>query len=758
MEKVNYPLLYYQLNEHAVLGLLVGTNYQLVDNNVSLIKQACQEYLQKIYKKHDYYPYSEILEPRLKVFKIKIRPTYRERNGAFPTAETIEVPVPVVYGETDQGDYEAHLPLFNESFYYYDQRQFKSLVNHFAADLLNRMQPADLYKYMLDPQPELDTLSLRVNLDRKRRRSPVKETETYENLNRLAVRYPFPKAIRKQRSAAPEAAWELDDKVNEVMDKLVNMRANLLIVGNPGVGKSAVLMQAIRRISNQSRKLNFQLTFWQIMAQRITASARYLGEWQETCEKLIEELRLANGILWIVDLIRLLQSGGEGPEDSVAAFLLSFLQQGKLQIVGEVTEQELESIRRLLPGFAETFQVIKLEELPQNKVQSILDKFAEYARTNHQMQILPEALNLAYRLLLRYFPYESFPGKGIKFLGHCISEAQLSEKDTVDKAAVIQNFVQQTGMPELFLRDDLLLDSQELQDYFAQRIIGQPRAIEQMLSIVKVFKAGLNNPGKPISTLVFAGPTGVGKTASAKVLADYFFGKGQKRSPLIRIDMSEFQHPGQINRFIGAGREVGKLVQDIRDRPFAVLLLDEVEKAAPTIFDALMTVLDEGMLVDAYGRVTNFRNTIIIMTTNLGASNRASIGYRETDDPSARYLSAINSFFRPEFVNRIDNVVFFNSLNEEDIYKITLKELTGLRQREGFIKRGLQLHFSEALTQHLASTGFDERYGARPLQRAIEQTVVNPLAHWLLEHPEAIDCALQVDYDNGALQVSIQKR
>ncbi|MCO6476458.1 MAG: ATP-dependent Clp protease ATP-binding subunit, partial [Phaeodactylibacter sp.] len=265
---------------------------------------------------------------------------------------------------------------------------------------------------------------------------------------------------------------------------------------------------------------------------------------------------------------------------------------------------------------------------------------------------------------------------------------------------------------------------------------------------VKIYKAGLNNPHKPINTLLFAGPTGVGKTASAKALADYFFGKGQRKSPLVRIDMSEFQHPGQIVRLIGAGREPGHLVKEIRERPFSVLLLDEVEKADPSVFDALLGLMDEGMLVDAYGRETNFRNTIVIMTSNLGATGRRSIGFGNDEDDEAAYLSAITRHFRPEFVNRLDGVVVFGSLNQEDILSITEKELRELKEREGFTKRRIEPVFSKKLAAHIAAIGFDPRYGARPLQRAIEQSVVTPIANWLLQHPGAESCRLRIDYQD----------
>ncbi len=753
MRQIKYPLVYYQLRKDAMLGLLVGTDLQLVEKDLRSLRNSLTSYIQKQYKKHDDYWYMDIIEPRLKIFEVKIRPTFRERTGSYPTAQMVKVPVPVIYGATDHGYYECYLPLLEESFYYYDPRQFKSLVNHVATDSLNRLTPEQLHRQLMYTAPQLDIVILKVNEDRMTKQKNYTYQRQYKILERLCVQYPYSKSVRKNISSFPEAAWELEHKVAEVVDSILNLRANLLIVGGHGVGKSSVLRQAIKKLTTKGKKAGMQYTFWQLMSQRLTASAKYMGEWQETSEEMVEELRSANGVLWVVDIIRLLQTGGGGAADSVAAFMLSFLQEGQLQMVGEVTEQELESMRRLLPGFVENFQIVKIEELSEIKVQNILERFGEYSEQNLNIKITAPALTSAYRLLLRYFPYERFPGKAVKFLGQCVNEAQLNNSDRIDQGEVISNFITQTGMPELFLRDEMLLDIGELENHFHSSIIGQPKAVDMLTGIVKVFKAGLNNPAKPVATLLFAGPTGVGKTACAKTLADYFFGKGQKRSPLIRIDMSEFQHPWQISRFIGAGREVGRLVQDIRERPFAVLLLDEVEKAAPSIFDALLTVLDEGILVDAFGRVTNFTNSIIIMTSNLGASNQRSIGFKDTDADETAYLSAVSSFFRPEFVNRIDNIVMFNALSQDDIRKITLKELRELKEREGFKKKNLELYFTDDLIEHLSRIGFDERYGARPLQRAIEQTIINPMANWLLDHPDAENKSLEVDFD-GKLLIS----
>jgi ATP-dependent Clp protease ATP-binding subunit ClpC len=746
MERIIYPLLYFKMANDAVLGILIGTDYQVVDKDLKSVKATLSEHLARQYKKFDDYPYMDIEQVKVRSFKVKVRPTYREKTGAYPMSQSVEVPVFAVYGENPNNYFECYLPLMNESFYYYNAKELPTLVGHFATNYFNRLAPDDIYRFMMLQNPQLDSVALKVNYNRDFDWEGNNYEKSYPNLERLAQQYPYSRAFKRQMSAFPEAAWELEHKVSEVIEKVINVRSNILVVGANSVGKSSVLRQAIKKISTRSRKEKLDFTFWQIRPQRITASAKYLGEWQEMVEKLVEDLEAANGILWVVDFVQLLKIGGEGPEDSVASFMISFLQQGKLQLMGELTPTELESVRRLLPGFVENFQIVKIDELPENKIFSILNKFADYSQQNLKVKIEDRALQLSYRLLLRYYPYESFPGKAVKFLGQCINNAQVKKVDTIDKNLVIENFVEQTGLPELFLRDDLMLEQEELKSFFESRIMGQTKAVEQLTGIVKIFKAGLNNPYKPISTMVFAGPTGVGKTASAKALADYFFGKGQKRSPLIRIDMSEFQHPSQIARFIGTGNQVGKLVQEIRERPFSVLLLDEVEKAAPTIFDALLTVLDEGMMVDAYGRITNFRNTIIIMTTNLGASNQQSLGFNTKIDEESAFLAAIGNYFRPEFVNRIDTIVSFNALSQKDIRAITIKELNDLKKREGIVKKHLTLTFTDALVEHISTIGFDARYGARPLQRAVEQHLVAPLSKWLLEKNHLENVTIELDY------------
>ncbi len=351
MKSIHYPLLYYQLSPSALLGILVGTDYKLVGNDLKWLKKELTSYLQKQYKKYGDYWYMDMEAPRLKILDVKIRPTYRKNGSAYPVAEDVKIPVPVVFGQTEEGSYEAYLPLLGETIFYNDPRQFRSLVQYTATNILNRMPPSQLHRLMLLSEPQLDTISLRIKEDRKQRNWQFGTTRKHRQLDKLTVPFPDTKSVKRVRKNLPEAAWEMEKYIAELIELITIQRANVLLVGRQGVGKSAVLKQAIKKIAQQSRRGGAALTFWQLMSQRIAASAKYLGEWEQSCETLVSELAAVQGILWVVDMVRLIESGGSGPEDSVAAFFSGFLQQGKLQMLGEATPAQLESMRRLLPGF-----------------------------------------------------------------------------------------------------------------------------------------------------------------------------------------------------------------------------------------------------------------------------------------------------------------------------------------------------------------------------------------------------------------------
>ncbi len=752
--QITYPVLLYNLTENTTLGICVGTEYRVTERDGQRVKDALSDYLKRNYKKRDDYRYFDIADFKMKMVGVNVRPNYTDDDGNdFPAKKELRVEVPVIFGEnTENGNYECQIPLLDGRFYYYDARQMKVLAQHFITAQLNRMSPDEVYRLMGYGTPRLEKVTLKINENREIKGWGGEAKQDFPQLNRLCEEMPLAKSDRRKRTALPQTAWELKDKVTELYEAAILKNANVLLVGKRGSGKSAILQQFARIIAADKKTNNEGKTLYRMLPQRLTYGAKYLGEWQEAADGLIRDLQNADGLLWIPDIVRLLQTGDNRPETGAAAYLQPFIREGKMQVIGEITPEELDGMRRLLPGFAESFQILNLGEMPETKVFGILHKLAEFFDKNQKVTVTQPALQTGYRLLKRYFPYESFPGKGIKFFGRLVDIAVAENRKRITKDRVIDLFTEQTGLPELFLRDEIPLQKEQLRSDFNAQIIGQPAAVEKISNIIQIFKAGLNNPYKPIAVLLFAGPTGVGKTATARVLSEFFFGQKKDRrrgqNPLVRIDMSEYRHPMQITNFLGDGNRPGALVHAVRRRPFSVVLLDEIEKAADNIFDALLTVLDEGVMTDNLGRKTNFRNTVIIMTSNVGATTRQAVGFSETLQTGQKYDAALRKQFKPEFLNRLDAVVTFNNLRRADIEKITRKELEALQKREGFQKRSLTLTFSEALIAHIADTGFDEKYGARPLQRAVEQEVMQKVALWLAEN-EVNGGGLELDWKEG---------
>lgn len=749
METCTYPLLYWPIADGFLLGIVIGTGHSFVEANLKKLQTALARQLQQNLEE------PRITGAQLKLISVTFRPVYRIPGRVYPSPSAIQVVTPAVYGKNQAGFFECFLPLLDESFYYYKQEQMDVLAENFVRDAIRQYTPEDVVRLLLPATPQLSEIQLKPSRLKRRKDRSLEDTADSGQLAKVADRYPRLRGEQKKMAVIPEVAWEQGEKVRAIAGMITVERANVLLVGEHGVGKTAILQQVAREIQRTDLKPAdaFRPAFWRTSSQRIIAGCRYLGEWQLLCDELARELRGKKDVLWILDFIDMLKTGGGGPEDSMAAYFAADLRLGQLQVIAEATPRELDAARRLLPGFVEHFRTVFIEEMNRRTVLKVMTHFQSYAARHLEVEIENDALNQSYRLLERFVRQEKFPGKALAFLARCLNDALIHDRKAIDRRAVVDAFSEQTGMPELFLRDDLLLNKSAMDAWFARRIIGQEEALATMSTVVKIFKTGLSNPGKPISTLIFAGPTGVGKTASARALAQYFFGHGQKLDPLIRLDMSEFQHPSQVSRLIGApdGSDPGRLVREVRERPFCVLLLDEIEKAHPAIFDVLLTVLDEGILADVYGRITDFRNAIIIMTSNLGAAARSSIGFSGKDE--INYRAAISSFFRPEFCNRVDEIVVFHPLREIDIAAITRKELSEMAGREGFAERGLQLEFSEELIVFLSREGFHARYGARPLQRTIERHVVGALARHLLRNPALSHCRLQLDFDGSRMTI-----
>jgi ATP-dependent Clp protease ATP-binding subunit ClpC len=702
-----------------------------------------KEYYSWLYQQRNGLDAPDFLNAQLALFKVPIRPEYRQGNRIHPCDETLTLRVYGVHGRQQAGLLVCSLPMLDLNFTYYEANALKELVTRYVQLKLQGLTPRDLSRYLLPQSVALDEVVIRL----AHKEARFRPSQDWPTLSRIAE--PLgQRALRKQFSRA----WERDEEVRTLVRKLHLEKANVLLVGEPGVGKTTTLVEAVQIIERQPTDPEPQPEgvparprFWLTSAAQLIAGMRYLGQWEERCEAAIAELSDGKWVLCVENLLELVRTGGSGPGDSLAAFFLPYLRRGELRLVGEATPAELDACRRLLPGLVDLFQIVHLPAFSRAKALAILDRLATSLKQHLHLEMASGVPDLVYHLFHRFAPYQAFPGKAVAFARELFERASRERATDVTKERVIAQFVRQTGLPELFLRDEVPLRREEVVEAFRAQVIGQEAACQAAANVVTTFKAGLQDPGRPVGVLLFCGPTGVGKTELARALARYFFGHGEQTERLIRLDMSEYTGPGAPERLLGppAG-EPSHLIKQIRQQPFAVLLLDEIEKADPEIFDILLSVFDEGRLTDRYGRVTIFRSAVIVMTSNLGAEKQETLGLRR--QPAIHYDAEALAFFRPEFYNRIDAVVTFQPLQQETVLAITSKELAEIARREGLVKAGLRLTWTDRLVAQLAREGFDVRYGARPLQRTLETRVVTALARYLVNRPGLKEGRIEMDW------------
>ena len=392
--------------------------------------------------------------------------------------------------------------------------------------------------------------------------------------------------------------------------------------------------------------------------------------------------------------------------------------------------------------------MLRVEEPPADEARAILRRVAERLRPGSRPPLSAEALATLDRLHRRYATYSVYPGRPLRFLTNLIHDHPPGDEAPIDADAVTRAFARETGLPRVLLDDATPLDLDAARGWFAARVIGQDEAVDLVVDLLATVKAGLARPGKPIASLMFIGPTGVGKTELAKALAEFLFGDGRR---MTRLDMSEYADPVSVLRLIGGatGRGEGLLTARIREQPFSVLLLDEFEKADPSFFDLLLQVLGEGRLTDVAGRLADFRNAVVIMTSNLGAEGyrRGRTGFvrstRDRAEARAHFVREVQAMVRPELFNRIDRIVPFAPLGEATARGIVDHQLGLIARRDGFRSGLVRMSVAPEVTTALARRGHDPRYGARPLKRAIERELLAPLAERINRH--ATDAALDVD-------------
>jgi ATP-dependent Clp protease ATP-binding subunit ClpC len=715
-----------------------------------------KEYLVWSFEREPWRSAPDFLDPELVEFRVEVRPEYALQGRVYPCDESFPIRVACVHGRQQGGMLVCALPLLGLQFYYYEARALRGLVTTYAQESLKNRTPQQLRSFLSPKSVRLDELAVRGG---KPRVSTIASPDI-QNLNFVAA----PLGSDEMRRGFSRA-FGREALVSELVQLLQRERANVLLVGESGVGKTSLLVDAVRIVERDVPLSDgAEVTpwpklhrFWTSSAARLIAGMKYLGQWEERCEKVIEELARIDGVIAFEDLQELIRTGSGAVTSSVASFFLPFLERGEMRVVAETTPAGLDACRRLLPGFVDAFRILRVPNFSQPEALSALHAYCSTVERNSPARIKTEARDLIYRLFRRFLPYEAFPGKSVNFTTRLYERAKADRVTEITSDKVIGAFVKATGLPELFLRDEVSLEERDLHAFFEHEVIGQREACRAATNAVLTVKAGLNDPGRPISVLLFTGPTGVGKTELSRSLARFLFGAAEDSERFVRLDMSEYSLPGSAERLIsGTSGGPSELINQMRRQPFAVVLFDEIEKAHEGVFDLLLSVFDEGRLTDRFGRTTHFQSAVIIMTSNLGTMASETPGFGTSDDLAAStYHRAAQVFFRPEFYNRIDSIVSFSALDKQSVRLIAIKELNALNSREGMMKRNIRLAWTDRVVDHVVKLGFDSRLGARPLQRVIEREIVTPLALHLNQHPHLRDTEITLDLDAGSASISV---
>jgi len=708
-----------------------------------------KDYLAWWYREHPEWEPPNFHDPELISVSVGTHPEYDEDGGPYLCDEVVELKVPCVHGRRENGLVVCSMPTLGLFFQLNDGARVAEIAAAKVQEAVARLSPLRLARLLPPEDLRLDTVRITVRRPRESTQRFVPEVKTLEQVAD-AIGKP---AFRKRFTAA----WEREAELGDLSTRLGEEKVNVVLVGKHGVGKSTLLFNAIRGLERRGvtgddddddeNEVDFRFRYWLTGGSRLVAGMQYLGEWQERCETVIDELSGINGVLCVDSLSELLLQGGAGPDDSIAAFLMTYLENGELRLVAEATPEELDACRRLLPGFVELFQVMRVGELQGARALNAISELAKTRMRNIRVTLGEQVIETVCRLYHRFMPYRVLPGPATIFLANLLDDTHHSRREQLTVDDVVGRFVAETGLPEHLLRDDQPMDVEDVDRELAVSVIGQEEPCRVIAEIIATFKAGMNDPARPLGTLLFCGPTGVGKTQLARTTADYLFGHGEQTERLVRLDMSEYSSPYAARRLITEDDgSPSRFISQVRQQPFVVVLLDEIEKADASVFDTLLGVLDEGRLTDRFGRTTTFASAIIIMTSNLGTSSRQPVGFGRESDTVAE--TTPRSFFRPEFYNRIDAVVTFQALSPETCRAITRKELGEIGEREGLTRAGLKLDFSDELVEYLAEEGFDRRYGARPLQRTLETRVVTVLSRYLIEHPGLGDSTIGLDIDD----------
>ncbi|MFB0903921.1 MAG: ATP-dependent Clp protease ATP-binding subunit [Nonlabens sp.] len=621
-------------------------------------------------------------------------------------------------------------------------------------------------------------------------------------------------------------------RVSQILSR--RKKNNPLLIGEPGVGKSAIAEGlALRIIQRKVSRTLFDKRVITLDLASLVAGTKYRGQFEERMKAVMNELEKNEDIILFIDEIHtIVGAGGAAGSLDASNMFKPALARGELQCIGATTLDEYRNSIEKDGALERRFQKVMVEPTSVEETIIILNNIKGKYEEHHNVLYTPEAINACVKLTNRYMTDRFLPDKAIDALDEAGSrihitnievpeqiveiekqledvkvqknsvvkkqkyeqaaklrddekklEQQLAEaqqaweeasklhKDQVTEDNVAEVVSMMTGIPVNRIATKEMKKLSNLNKSIGDLVIGQEKAVKQVVKAIQRNRAGLKDPNKPIGSFIFLGQTGVGKTQLAKVLASELF---DSENSLIRIDMSEYMEKFAISRLIGAPpgyvgyEEGGQLTEKVRRKPYAVILLDEIEKAHPDVFNMLLQVLDDGFLTDSLGRKIDFRNTIIIMTSNVGARKLKDFGSgvgfgtaarksAEADNARVVIQAALKKTFAPEFLNRIDDVIVFNALEREDIHKIIDIELAKLFTRIQDL--GYNLTLSDEAKDYIVEKGFDKEYGARPLKRAIQKYIEDTLAEEIVNSQLEEGDAIFMDFDkeNDKLILKIEK-